>query len=155
MKTTKVLMVCLGNICRSPLAEGLLRSKVDEQSVSVDSAGTSNYHQGEYPDPRMIDTATAHHIGISHLQSRQFTVADFDAFDFIYAMDQSNYDNIIKLARNTTDKAKVELILNVLPDTPYQSVPDPYFGGGKGFKLVYQLLNEATDLIAKKLQQVS
>lgn len=148
---TKVLMVCLGNICRSPMAEGLLRSKVDPQKIEVDSAGTSDYHLGQNPDKRMIATAKNHQIDISSLSGRQFTSEDFDRFDHIFAMDQSNYENILKLIRSEKDKEKVELILNRLYPGEDMSVPDPYFGGDRGFEEVFQLLNKAIDIIVKDL----
>ena len=147
----KIVMVCLGNICRSPLADGLLKSKVDALglNVEVDSAGTSNYHAGQAPDARMRATARDRGLSIDDLQARQFTVQDFNDFDLIYAMDQSNYKNIIDLARTEDDKAKVNLILNESHPNKNLEVPDPYFGGDQGFIEVYQLLDEATDAIIK------
>lgn len=147
----KVLMVCLGNICRSPLAEGLLRAKLNPDIMEVDSAGTSNYHVDEAPDSRMIETAAGHGIDISDLRGRQFTVRDFDDFDYIYVMDKSNYQNVIRLARNAEDKAKIYLILNEIYPGKDQEVPDPYHGGRKGFENVYKLLDKSTDVILKKL----
>lgn len=144
-------MVCLGNICRSPLAEGILRDKVDAQKVEVDSAGTAAYHIGEAPDLRSIMVARKHGINISKQVGRQFSVSDFDRFDFIYAMDHSNLQNILHLARNEADRAKVDLILNELSSNGNQDVPDPYYGGDEGFEQVYRLLDAATDKIVKKL----
>ncbi|MCB4797466.1 low molecular weight protein-tyrosine-phosphatase [Neotamlana laminarinivorans] len=147
---TKILMVCLGNICRSPLAEGILREKLSDDFI-VDSAGTSNYHIGATPDIRSVAIAKTNGLDISNLQGRQFKVEDFDAFDFIYAMDDSNFKNVIKLARNDEDIAKVSMILNeVYPNENY-SVPDPYYGGEDGFKNVYNMLDEACTAIANKL----
>ncbi len=145
-------MVCLGNICRSPLAEGILRSKVDPAKVEVDSAGTAAYHVGEAPDLRSIMIARKHGINISKLMGRQFEVADFDRFDHIYAMDRSNYQNILALARNDEDRKKVDLILNELKAGSNQEVPDPYYGGDEGFEQVYRLLDAATDNLVKKLK---
>ena len=102
----KVLMVCLGNICRSPLAEGILKSKVNLNEVTIDSAGTAAYHVGNLPDPRSIAVAKKHGIDITTQRARKFTVKDFDSFDFIYAMDQNNFDDILKLSRNKEDKKK-------------------------------------------------
>ena len=147
----KILMVCLGNICRSPLADGLLKSKVEELGldVKVDSAGTSNYHVGHSPDARMRATARERGISIDELEARQFIVQDFDDFDLIYAMDKSNFENIIALARTEADNAKVHLILNESHPNKNLEVPDPYFGGDQGFIEVYELLDEATDAIIK------
>ena len=150
----KILMVCLGNICRSPLADGLMRKKVQEHKldVYVDSAGTANYHVGGAPDERMTQTARRKGVDISKLQARQFVVSDFDAFDTIYVMDRSNYDNVVRLARNETDRNKVQLILELLPNKTEIEVPDPYYGGQAGFDSVFDLLNRATDVIIEKMQ---
>jgi len=147
----KILMVCLGNICRSPLAEGILASKLDSKKFQVDSCGTSNYHIGEKPDTRSIETAKKHGIDITNQRAAQFKVKDFDTYDFIYPMDQSNYENIIKLARNENDKKKVKLILSELELNENLDVPDPYYGGKQGFETVYQMLNNACDRIITKL----
>ncbi|MFD1614276.1 low molecular weight protein-tyrosine-phosphatase [Gelatiniphilus marinus] len=148
---TKILMVCLGNICRSPLAEGIMRSKLNNNSFLVDSAGTANYHLGKSPDKRSIAVAKKYGLNISHLKGRQFSISDFDAFDVIYVMDESNFKNVMDLARNDEDIAKVKFILNeVYPNQNY-SVPDPYYGGDQGFENVYKMLDEACDNIAKSL----
>ena len=149
----KILMVCLGNICRSPLADGLMRKKVQEHKldVYVDSAGTANYHVGGAPDERMTQTARRKGVDISKLQARQFVVSDFDAFDIIYVMDRSNYDNVVRLARNEADRNKVQLILELLPNKTEIEVPDPYYGGQDGFEHVFDLLNRATDVIIEKM----
>ena len=143
---TKILMVCLGNICRSPLAEGILKHKLPKHNFVVESAGTSNYHIGELPDKRSIEVAKKYGIDITDQRGRQFKVSDFDEFDLIYVMDTSNYDNVITLARNSSDKKKVQLILNEL-DNNLINVPDPYYGGDSGFENVFQLLNQACDRI--------
>ena len=129
-------MVCLGNICRSPMAEGIMR-KLGEKKVEVDSAGTADYHIGFQPDKRMIATAKEHGVDISNLRARQFQSDDFDSFDLIFAMDSSNYRDIISLAKDDNDKQKVKMILD------NSNVPDPYYGGDEGFEHVYQLLHEA------------
>lgn len=146
----RILMVCLGNICRSPLAEGLLRSKVAPQKVSVDSAGTAGYHVEEAPDVRMIKTARRHGIDLAMLRGRQFGPEDFDRFDQIYVMDQDNYEEVMAQARHQEDREKVKLLLEELPGGGAMAVPDPYFGGDEGFENVYKLLDEATTEIAKK-----
>lgn len=150
-------MVCLGNICRSPLADGLLRKKVNDLGldVIVDSAGTSSYHVGEAPDARMRETARNNDVPIDELRARQFSVADFDAFDLIYAMDLSNFKNMAELARNEDDLTKLHLILNEIYPGQDLEVPDPYFGGDQGFKDVFNMLDEATDIILDKIQHGS
>ena len=144
-------MVCLGNICRSPLAEGILQSKVNSNIVSVDSAGTAAYHIGKLPDERSIEVAQKHGIDITKQRARKFVVKDFDEFDIIFAMDDSNYQNILSLARNNTDEQKVRMILNETHPTKNLSVPDPYYGGNEGFENVYKMLDEACDIIADNL----
>lgn len=144
-------MVCLGNICRSPLAQGILESKVDPDEVLVDSAGTAGYHVGNHPDPRSIAVARKNGLDISQQRCRRFSLDDFDNFDLIYAMDFSNYHNIINLARDASDEAKVKMILNEVNPGSNESVPDPYYGGDKGFDRVYQALDEACEVISAKL----
>ncbi len=144
-------MVCLGNICRSPLAEGILKSKINTSKIFVDSAGTAAYHVGNLADERSIEVAKKYGIDITNQRARKFTVKDFDTFDVIYAMDESNYQNILMLARNSEDEEKVQLILNVIDADKNASVPDPYYGGNQGFENVYKMLDEACEVIANKL----
>lgn len=146
-------MVCLGNICRSPLADGLLLRKIKEQGldVIVDSAGTANYHIGKAPDPRMIQTAAKHGTALEFLRARQFTSKDFQSFDHILVMDQSNYDNVAKLARHADDLKKVEFFLHYLYPNQKAAVPDPYYGTLKDFEEVYQLVDKATNALIQKL----
>jgi|TARA_B110000240_G_scaffold173242_1_gene198850 protein-tyrosine phosphatase len=146
----KVLMVCLGNICRSPLAEGILQSKVPQESFFVDSAGTAAYHVGNLPDERSIAVAEKYGIDITQQKARKFTLQDFLDFDIIYAMDKSNYQNIISLASSDEAIGKVKMILNETQPDKNLSVPDPYYGGDSGFEEVYKMLNEACDNIANK-----
>jgi protein-tyrosine phosphatase len=148
---TKILMVCLGNICRSPLAEGLLASKLPKDKFIVDSAGTGNYHVGRKPDTRSIVTAQKNGLDITHQKARQFNPNDFDYFDYIYVMDSSNYSDVIDLAKNEIQKSKVDMILNHLFPGENVDVPDPYYGLQNGFDMVFEMLDEATDLISKKL----
>jgi protein-tyrosine phosphatase len=148
---TSILMVCLGNICRSPLAQGILESKLPSHSFYVDSAGTANYHAGNPPDSRSIAIAQSNGISISNQTARPFKVSDFDTFNIIYAMDNSNLKNIAKLARNMSDLAKVKLILEIDERAENKNVPDPYYNEFSGFKIVFQLLDNATSIIANQL----
>jgi protein-tyrosine phosphatase len=143
----KILMVCLGNICRSPLAEGIMRSKLTKEYY-IDSAGTGGWHAGEAPDKRSIQTAQNHGIDISKQRARKFSITDFDTFDVIFVMDQSNYKDVINLAPNEAAKFKVQLLLD-----NSKEVPDPYYGTLEDFEQVYQLLNQACETIARKLKQ--
>lgn len=144
-------MVCLGNICRSPLAEGILKNKTQNLDVFVDSAGTSSFHVGNPPDSRSIEIASKNGIDLTDQRARQFSEKDFHNFDKIYAMDTNNYSHIISLAKDQSDRDKVDVILNVLNSKSYDSVPDPYYGAGDGFQIVYDLLNSACDAIVGKL----
>ncbi|MET3731586.1 low molecular weight protein-tyrosine-phosphatase [Moheibacter stercoris] len=132
----KILMVCLGNICRSPLAEGIMRHRTDGNWI-VDSAGTGNWHVGNRPDKRSIAIAQKYGIDISTQRARQFSSKDFDQFDLIFAMDSSNYTDILELAKTDEHRSKVKLMLGE------GNVPDPYYGGDDGFEHVFQLLDEA------------
>tara|TARA_B100001059_G_scaffold16143_3_gene13217 strand:- start:183 stop:611 length:429 start_codon:yes stop_codon:yes gene_type:complete len=141
----KILFVCLGNICRSPLAEGIL-SHINPDII-VDSAGTSDYHIGNPPDSRMIETAKDYGIDISNLTARQFTSNDFDKFDKIFVMDSENYNNVVALAQNESQMEKVHYTLS-----DNRNVPDPYFGGKDGFIQVYELVYDACQKINHEIQ---
>ena len=144
-------MVCLGNICRSPLAEGLLAAKLPKENFFVDSAGTGNYHIGKQPDQRSVLTAEKNGLDISYQKARQFTPRDFDDFDYIFVMDNTNYDDVIGLAKNEHQKSKVQLILNELFPGENVDVPDPYYGLQNGFDMVYEMLDESCEILSKKL----
>jgi len=157
-----ILMVCLGNICRSPLAEGILQSKLSNVSEDrgekknstkyfVDSAGTAAYHVGELPDKRSIAVAKKHGIDLTKQRARKFSAADFDTFDLIFAMDASNYQDILDLATTENDKEKVHLILDELQLSTHKEVPDPYYGGEQGFENVFQMLDKSCAIIATKI----
>lgn len=147
-------MVCLGNICRSPLAEGILQQIISGKGLDaeVDSAGTSSWHVGENPDQRTVEIAEKYGIDVSRSTGRQFAISDYDAFDRIFVMDEDNRKDVLELARNENDKSKVELILNVSKPGSNMSVPDPYYGGDKGFDEMYHLLSEACERIADALE---
>ena len=147
----KILMVCLGNICRSPLAEGILQSKLPKDKFSVDSAGTGKWHVGKQPDQRSIAIAHQNGLDISRQKGRQFSQQDFENFDYIYVMDGSNYEDVCSLAQNDQQKSKVKLILNELSPGENVDVPDPYYGLQNGFSSVYDMIDQACDIIAEKL----
>ena len=143
-------MVCLGNICRSPLAEGILQSKVSSD-VIVNSAGTAAYHTGELPDTRSIAVAKQNNVDITNQRARKVISDDFNSYDLIYAMDKTNYDNLIAMTKNDKQRSKVKMIMNELHPNENIDVPDPYYGGDHGFSHVYAMLDEATDKILEKL----
>lgn len=144
-------MVCLGNICRSPLAEGILKSKVDSNRIEVSSAGTGGWHVGELPDPRSIEVANAHGLDITDQRGKQFSTYDFEIYDHIFVMDKSNYRDVIKLATTPSEEKKVQLILEEIHPGERRDVPDPYHGGDQGFEDVYNMLDAACDKIARRL----
>ncbi|RDK86848.1 low molecular weight protein-tyrosine-phosphatase [Marinirhabdus gelatinilytica] len=147
----KVLMVCLGNICRSPLAEGLLKAKVDPEKIEVSSAGTGGWHVDEQPDPRSVAVAQKNGLDITDQRGKQFSTYDFEIYDHIFVMDTSNYRDVVKLAANEAEKEKVQLILDELYPGEQRSVPDPYHGGDEGFDKVYAMLDAACEKIAARL----
>ena len=153
----KILMVCLGNICRSPLAEGIMQQKFNLYGIDaqVDSAGFEPFHTGDSPDDRAIKVALKNGIDISKYRARIFQTIDFDRFDRIYVMDENNYNDVTREARNENDRRKVDFILNELKPGSNDVVPDPYYGRLSDFEAVFDLLNQATEVIAKKLQKDS
>ncbi|MBT8233944.1 MAG: low molecular weight phosphotyrosine protein phosphatase [Saprospiraceae bacterium] len=139
----KILMVCLGNICRSPLAHGILEREIQMQNLDweVDSAGTSGWHEGELPDQRSIEVAKENGLDITNQRSRAFTKKDFKDFDLIVVMDSSNFSNVKSLADNEAEEAKIKLLLNYSYPGENRAVPDPYYHGG--FPKVYSMIEDA------------
>lgn len=150
----KVLMVCLGNICRSPIAHGILEKKAaqNQLNIIVDSAGTGSWHINKSPDIRSIEVAKSHGIDISKQKARQFKVMDFEKFDVIYVMDKSNFNSINDLDIEKKYSKKIKLILNEIYPNKNNDVPDPYFGEKNGFEVVYNLLDKASDKIIQRLK---
>ena len=146
-------MVCLGNICRSPLAQGILEKKSKESNLNiyVDSAGTTGWHVGSSPDLRSIKVAQKYDIDISHQKARKFSTYDFEEFDKIYVMDTSNYRYITRLCSNEKECNKVELILKISDPENNPSVPDPYYGEEDGFEKIYRLLENACSKIISEI----
>lgn len=147
-------MVCLGNICRSPVAEGVLRHIANEKGVkvTVDSAGTANYHVGESPDKRSVANAKKNGVDISMLRGRQFGTKDFEEFDHIYVMDQSNLTNVLALAKTEEHRKKVDLLLNTIHPNKNMPVPDPYYGTEKDFDKVFELVHQACNELTERLK---
>ena len=141
----KILVVCLGNICRSPLAEGILKSKISKDHT-VESAGTIDMHEGNAPDPRSIEVAKKHSIDISNQKSKHLQASDLNEYDLIYCMDRNNLKDVRSLATDEEQLKKIALILD------NAEVPDPYWGKEEDFENVFQLLDEACIEIAKKLK---
>ena len=149
--SVKILMVCLGNICRSPLAEGILASKLPASKFTVDSAGTGSWHIGHAPDKRSMAVAKKNKLDISKQKGRQFKLSDFEEYDYIYVMDHNNYKDVLALSTQHQHSTKVQMILNELFPNENVDVPDPYYGTNNGFEMVYNMLNDACDIIANKL----
>jgi protein-tyrosine phosphatase len=147
----KILMVCLGNICRSPLAEGILQSKLPAGKFVVDSAGTGDWHAGQCPDRRSILAAKNRGVDISMQKARQIRKSDFKDFDHIFVMDSSNFKDVTKLAPTPQDKAKVMLMMDEIFPGQKVDVPDPYYGDAKDFDKVFDMLDEVCDVVAEKL----
>ena len=148
MENKKILMVCLGNICRCPLAQGILNNKVNHLNIEVDSAGTANYHIGFPPDPRSIEVVLKNNIDIRKQIARQFSVNDFKVFSHIYVMDNNNYSDLLRLASSIEEQLKVNYILQ-----NQENLPDPYYGGTEEFNQCFYLLENACEHIANILRK--
>ncbi|WNZ26025.1 low molecular weight phosphotyrosine protein phosphatase [Leptolyngbya sp. NK1-12] len=152
----KLLFVCLGNICRSPSAEGIMNHLIQQRGLEgqiiCDSAGTSSYHVGSPPDRRMTAAAARRNITLSG-QARQFELSDFEAFDLILAMDKDNYENLLYLDREGKYQHKVKLMCDFCTQHRDREVPDPYYGGEAGFNYVIDLLLDACEGLLAHVQQ--
>lgn len=153
MEKTKILMVCLGNICRSPLAEGILKDKLDPNRFIVESAGTGGWHVGNPPDPRSVAIAKKRGLDISDQRAQQFKAQFFDHYDLIYAMDQSNFQDLKALANSQEQLDKLSMLLESIFPGEGVDVPDPYYGGASGFAEVYDLIDRACTVIAQEIEE--
>ena len=150
----KILFVCLGNICRSPVAEGIMLHLIGQHKLhnklAVDSAGTAGYHIGEAPDPRTIQNARKNGVDLSKLRARKFWPGDFEEFDRIFVMDENNYRDVSGLARDKAQLAKVDYLLNLSHAGQNLPVPDPYYGGEQHFEEVFHLVYAACSKLAER-----
>ncbi|ODC02976.1 protein-tyrosine-phosphatase [Terasakiispira papahanaumokuakeensis] len=155
MSTSRILFVCLGNICRSPAAEGVFRARAEQAGLltplEIDSAGTGDWHVGHAPDERMQQAAKRRGYALEALRARQVTAQDLDNFDLIFAMDEQNLKDLRAMASNENAAAKIQLFLNLAPDLAEHEVPDPYYGGPDGFDHVLDLIETASDALLKRL----
>ena len=152
----KVLFVCMGNICRSPTAEGVFRDVVEKANLShlieIDSAGTHAYHIGEPPDPRSTATAAQRGVDLSQQRARRAKESDFEDFDFVLAMDRDNHANLSNIC-SPEHESKLKLFLDFAPDVAESEVPDPYYGGARGFDKVLDLIEAASEGLLKEIKQ--
>jgi protein-tyrosine phosphatase len=153
----KVLFVCMGNICRSPVAEGVFRRMLEgaglEQKVYVDSAGTHSYHVGAPPDPRSQATALRRGIDLRALRSRKVVVADFAQFDYVLAMDRDNLEQLLAYCQDPQLRGRIQLLMDYAPNLPEREVPDPYYGGPNGFERVMDLIETAAEGLLVNIRQ--
>lgn len=148
-----ILFVCLGNICRSPLAEGILKDKLSKNKINanIESAGFESFHINEHPDKRAIKVAEKHGIDISSYSCRLFTSSDFEKFDRIYVMEAANFRDAKYFARDDKDMGKIKFLMSVIHGKNV-AVPDPYFGDEEGFDSTFEMIDKACEIIAKKLK---
>ena len=153
----KILMVCLGNICRSPLAEGILQDKAFKAGLkwSVESAGTNQYHTGEAPHPLSQKVATLNNINICNQRARRFAATDFEVYDKIYALAEDVLDEIKRIAGKKFDASKIDLLMNELYPGKNMDVPDPYYGTEPGYHSVFKMLDEVSDTIIEKYSTIN
>lgn len=156
MERTKILFVCLGNICRSPLAEAIFKHKIKEKGlehrVEVNSCGTANYHVGDTPDPRTIKNALKNGVSIDHL-GKQLSEQDIGYYDFILAMDKSNHTNIFRLTNANRHAHKIKLMRSFDPEPDGEEVPDPYYGNESDFQNVFDILSHSIDSFIDYLER--
>ena len=153
----KVLMVCMGNICRSPMAEGVFRRLLQdvglEDKVYVESAGTHAYHVGSFPDRRSQDVAQARGVDISAIRARKVEIEDLDIFDYVIAMDDDNYRYLLGLCPAPNYREKIHRIMEYAPESPIREVPDPYYGGRGGFMRVMDLVEESAQGLLLQIRE--
>lgn len=152
-----VLFVCMGNICRSPMAEGAFRRMLEgvglTEKIYADSAGTHSYHIGAPPDVRSQATALRRGVDVRNLRARQVTEADFAEFDYVLAMDQDNLQHLLNLCQNAELRPRIQLFLNFAPELPEREVPDPYYGGTGGFERVMDLVEAAAQGLLVQIRE--
>jgi len=156
MKPISVLFICMGNICRSPTAQGVFRHLVEKEGLShliqTDSAGTIAYHVGEQPDRRARQTALKRGVDLSDLRARKARAEDFEAFDYLIAMDRLNYNDLLEICPPGREE-RLHLFLDFAPNRPEDEVPDPYYGGAAGFDRVFDLVEEASRGLLKHIRE--
>lgn len=151
---TSILMVCLGNICRSPVAEGVLRHLSERRNINlrIDSAGTAGYHIGEAPDSRSQKNALKNGVNISNLRARKFSSEDFARFDYIFVMDENNLNDVLRMAKHENERNKVRLLMDLIYPNEMVPVPDPYYGNERDFQEVFELCSKACSKFLDELE---